>query len=171
MTMTAITSIEALEILDSRGNPTLQATVRLASGHAGTAAVPSGASTGAREALELRDGDPARFGGPDVLAQPNLERQIVGEAAEQRHRRMRMRVDEAGKQGVGRAFVPHARSIAPLGVADRQHVDDASRFDGERETFLGDDFGLDAQRPPRTDQGVDRLHRRGLRARKKGEQV
>ena len=59
-TMTTITSIEALEILDSRGNPTLQATVRLASGHVGTAAVPSGASTGAREALELRDGDATR---------------------------------------------------------------------------------------------------------------
>jgi len=65
--MTAIHSIEALEILDSRGNPTLQATVRLASGHVGRAAVPSGASTGAREALELRDGDPARFGGKGVM--------------------------------------------------------------------------------------------------------
>jgi enolase len=64
--MTTINSIEALEILDSRGNPTLQATVRLDSGHAGTAAVPSGASTGAREALELRDGDPTRFGGKSV---------------------------------------------------------------------------------------------------------
>ncbi|MCM2312054.1 MAG: enolase, partial [Steroidobacteraceae bacterium] len=76
--MTAITSIEALEILDSRGNPTLQATVRLDSGHAGTAAVPSGASTGAREALELRDGDPARFGGKGVTkALANVEGSIV----------------------------------------------------------------------------------------------
>jgi len=76
--MTAITSIEALEILDSRGNPTLQATVRLASGHAGTAAVPSGASTGAREALELRDGDPARFGGKGVTkALANVEGPIA----------------------------------------------------------------------------------------------
>lgn len=62
-----IASIEGLEILDSRGNPTLQATVRLRSGHAGHAAVPSGASTGKREARELRDGDPARFGGKGVL--------------------------------------------------------------------------------------------------------
>ncbi|WP_407280692.1 phosphopyruvate hydratase [Aromatoleum evansii] len=76
--MTAITSIEALEILDSRGNPTLQATVRLTSGHAGTAAVPSGASTGAREALELRDGDPARFGGKGVTkALANVEGPIA----------------------------------------------------------------------------------------------
>jgi len=77
--MTTITSIEALEILDSRGNPTLQATVRLASGHIGRAAVPSGASTGAREALELRDGDPARFGGKGVTkAIANVEGPIAG---------------------------------------------------------------------------------------------
>ena len=76
--MTTITSIEALEILDSRGNPTLQATVRLDSGHAGTAAVPSGASTGAREALELRDGDPTRFGGKGVTkALANVEGPIA----------------------------------------------------------------------------------------------
>ncbi len=64
--MHEIIRVEGLEILDSRGNPTLQATVTLASGHRGTAAVPSGASTGKREALELRDGDPARFGGKGV---------------------------------------------------------------------------------------------------------
>ncbi|BAL25027.1 phosphopyruvate hydratase [Azoarcus sp. KH32C] len=76
--MTTISSIEALEILDSRGNPTLQATVRLDSGHAGVAAVPSGASTGAREALELRDGDPARFGGKGVTkALANVEGPIA----------------------------------------------------------------------------------------------
>ncbi|NMG00166.1 phosphopyruvate hydratase [Aromatoleum toluolicum] len=76
--MTTITSIKALEILDSRGNPTLQATVRLDSGHAGTAAVPSGASTGAREALELRDGDPTRFGGKGVTkALANVEGPIA----------------------------------------------------------------------------------------------
>ncbi|MBL8443088.1 MAG: phosphopyruvate hydratase, partial [Zoogloeaceae bacterium] len=65
--MNEIVTVEGLEILDSRGNPTLQATVRLASGHSGRAAVPSGASTGTREALELRDGDPARYGGKGVL--------------------------------------------------------------------------------------------------------
>lgn len=65
--MYKITHIEALEILDSRGNPTLEATVILDSGQRGRAAVPSGASTGKREALELRDGDPARFGGKGVL--------------------------------------------------------------------------------------------------------
>ena len=76
--MNEITSITGLEILDSRGNPTLQATVTLSSGHRGHASVPSGASTGAREALELRDGDPSRFGGKGVLkALGNIEGPIA----------------------------------------------------------------------------------------------
>ena len=64
--MTAIKSIHAREILDSRGNPTLEAEVVLDSGAFGRAAVPSGASTGAREAIELRDGDASRYGGKGV---------------------------------------------------------------------------------------------------------
>jgi enolase len=67
MTEIAIASVHAREILDSRGNPTLEADVRTTSGQLGSAAVPSGASTGAREALELRDGDAARYGGKGVL--------------------------------------------------------------------------------------------------------
>ena len=59
--------IKARQIIDSRGNPTVEADVILESGHAGRAAVPSGASTGAGEALELRDGDKERFGGKGVL--------------------------------------------------------------------------------------------------------
>ncbi len=62
-----IAKLEALEILDSRGNPTVQVTVHLDSGITGTAAVPSGASTSESEALELRDGDPKRYGGKGVL--------------------------------------------------------------------------------------------------------
>ncbi|WP_207478790.1 phosphopyruvate hydratase [Arenibaculum pallidiluteum] len=65
--MSAITEIRAREILDSRGNPTVEVDVRLASGAFGRAAVPSGASTGAHEAVELRDGDKKRFGGKGVL--------------------------------------------------------------------------------------------------------
>ena len=57
--MSEITKLEALEILDSRGNPTLAVTVTLANGVKATAKVPSGASTGKREAVELRDGDKA----------------------------------------------------------------------------------------------------------------
>ncbi|QEE25021.1 phosphopyruvate hydratase [Rhodanobacter glycinis] len=63
---TAISRIHAREILDSRGNPTLEAEVTLADGSFGRAAVPSGASTGSREAVELRDGDKSRYGGKGV---------------------------------------------------------------------------------------------------------
>ena len=62
-----ITALQALEILDSRGRPTLNVSVALADGTRAEAGVPSGASTGTREAVELRDGDPARFGGAGVL--------------------------------------------------------------------------------------------------------
>ncbi|SIS39684.1 phosphopyruvate hydratase [Insolitispirillum peregrinum] len=65
--MSAIIDIHAREILDSRGNPTVEVDVILESGAFGRAAVPSGASTGAHEAVELRDGDKSRFGGKGVL--------------------------------------------------------------------------------------------------------
>jgi enolase len=64
--MTAIVDVIAREILDSRGNPTVEADVVLESGVSGRAAVPSGASTGSKEAIELRDGDKARYGGKGV---------------------------------------------------------------------------------------------------------
>ncbi|MFN4281925.1 MAG: phosphopyruvate hydratase [Alphaproteobacteria bacterium] len=65
--MTAIADIQAREILDSRGNPTVEVDVVLETGAMGRAAVPSGASTGAHEAVELRDGDKKRYGGKGVL--------------------------------------------------------------------------------------------------------
>jgi enolase 1/2/3 len=64
--MSQIKDVHALEVLDSRGNPTVEAEVALRSGARGRAAVPSGASTGSREAVELRDGDPARYSGKGV---------------------------------------------------------------------------------------------------------
>ena len=64
--MTEITRLAAREVLDSRGNPTVEVDVVLADGATGRAAVPSGASTGAHEAVELRDGDKARYGGKGV---------------------------------------------------------------------------------------------------------
>jgi enolase len=74
----SITAIQALEILDSRGNPTLEVEVVLDDGSRGRAAVPSGASTGEREALELRDGDPSRYGGKGVLrAIRNVEQELA----------------------------------------------------------------------------------------------
>ena len=64
--MFTINEIKAREILDSRGNPTLEVDVQLENGTVGRAAVPSGASTGAHEAVELRDNDPTRFNGEGV---------------------------------------------------------------------------------------------------------
>ena len=64
--MSKISDIRGREIVDSRGNPTVEADVLLDSGAIGRAAVPSGASTGSREAVELRDGDPRRYQGKGV---------------------------------------------------------------------------------------------------------
>lgn len=74
----SISHVRAQEILDSRGNPTLTVTVALADGATGIASVPSGASTGANEAVELRDGDPDRFGGKGMhKAVANIEGEIA----------------------------------------------------------------------------------------------
>lgn len=75
-----ITSVSAREILDSRGNPTVEAQVALDSGEMGVAAVPSGASTGSHEALELRDGDPKRYQGLGVLNAVDNVVSIIGPA-------------------------------------------------------------------------------------------
>ena len=64
--MTAIVDVHARQILDSRGNPTVEVDVTLEDGSMGRAAVPSGASTGVHEAVELRDGDKSRWGGKGV---------------------------------------------------------------------------------------------------------
>jgi enolase len=76
--LSAIVDVIAREILDSRGNPTVEADVLLESGVLGRAAVPSGASTGSREAIELRDGDKSRYGGKGVLqAVENVNTEIA----------------------------------------------------------------------------------------------
>ena len=75
--MSAIADIVAREVLDSRGNPTVEAEVLLDTGASGRAIVPSGASTGAHEAMELRDGDKSRYGGKGVRnACANIEGEI-----------------------------------------------------------------------------------------------
>jgi enolase len=88
--LTAIVDVIAREILDSRGNPTVEADVLLESGAMGRAAVPSGASTGSREALELRDGDKARYLGKGVLkavenVNTEIAEAILGLDAEEQH--------------------------------------------------------------------------------------
>jgi len=76
--MSTIISVHAREILDSRGNPTIEADVTLASGAAGRAAVPSGASTGEHEAVELRAGDQKRFLGKGVLEAVKNVNEVIG---------------------------------------------------------------------------------------------
>jgi enolase len=78
MSASTILSIKAREILDSRGNPTVAAKIILTGGAVGTAFVPSGASTGTHEALELRDGDPERYLGKGVLRAVAHVNEIIG---------------------------------------------------------------------------------------------
>src|SRR5438067_13563148 len=78
--MNTIADILAREIIDSRGNPTVEVDVILANGAAGRAAVPSGASTGEHEALELRDGDPKRYLGKGVLQAKRHVEEAIGPA-------------------------------------------------------------------------------------------
>jgi enolase len=76
----SIQSVDALEILDSRGNPTVSVTLTLSDGSRGSAQVPSGASTGKHEAVELRDGDPARYRGKGVRKAVGHVREVLGPA-------------------------------------------------------------------------------------------
>ena len=76
--MSTLISVHAREIVDSRGNPTVEVEITLASGATGTAAVPSGASTGEHEAVELRDGDPKRYGGKGVLEAVKNVNEVIG---------------------------------------------------------------------------------------------
>lgn len=94
--MSAITRVHARQILDSRGNPTVEVDVRLQSGAFGRAAVPSGASTGTREALELRDGG-AAFGGKAVT---HAVAHVNGEIAEAVHGS-----DAADQRGLDEAMI------------------------------------------------------------------
>jgi enolase len=89
-----IERVRAMEILDSRGNPTLQAEVLLAGGVRATAQVPSGASTGRHEALELRDGDAARYAGKGVLRAVRNVEQVLGPAVTGLDVAEQVRIDE-----------------------------------------------------------------------------
>ncbi len=107
MSDTTITRIDAREILDSRGNPTVEADVHLAGGAMGRAAVPSGASTGAREAIELRDGDERRFGGKGVLkavghVRGEIQNALKGRDATQQAEIDRIMIELDGTENKGR---------------------------------------------------------------------
>lgn len=92
-----IRSIDAYPIFDSRGNPTIEAVVELRSGHTGRASVPSGASTGRAEALELRDGLPDRFAGLSVDRAVDNVRNVIGPMLDGK--------DASDQQGIDRALV------------------------------------------------------------------
>ena len=77
--MSVIVDVHAREVLDSRGNPTIEVEVETVSGAFGRAIVPSGASTGEREALELRDGDKNRFNGKGVMTAVNNVNEILAD--------------------------------------------------------------------------------------------
>ena len=116
--MSAITQILAREILDSRGNPTVEVDVHVDGGFWGRAAVPSGASTGSREALELRDGDKSRFSGKGVLrAVPARQRTHPARAPRRRRlgaggaRQDAVRARRHGEQGQARRQ-RHPRRVA-----------------------------------------------------------
>ncbi len=122
--------IHARQIIDSRGNPTVEADVILESGHAGRAAVPSGASTGAGEALELRDGDKDRFGGKGVLkAVWNVNNKIsdilVGNDASNQHQIDRLMLDLDGtenKSNLGANAILAVSLACAKAVAHAKHI-------------------------------------------------
>src|SRR6266849_4366438 len=93
--MSWIEEINAREILDSRGNPTIEAEVTLASGEVGRAAVPSGASTGEHEAVELRDGDRKRYAGKGVSKAVRNVNEIIAPAIEGQDALDQAEIDQA----------------------------------------------------------------------------
>ena len=127
---TSIAAIHAREILDSRGNPTVEVEVTLEGGASGRAAVPSGASTGAHEAVELRDEDKGRYGGKGVQKAVRNVNETIAKALKGRDA-----LDQAGSRP------PHARSRrhAEQGQARRQR-------DPRREPGGGTD-GRERRRP------------------------
>lgn len=105
--MTEIVDITAREILDSRGNPTVEVDVILEDGSMGRAAVPSGASTGAHEAVEKRDGDKTRYGGKGVMqavdaVNGEIYDALAGADAEDQRRLDRMLIDLDGTKNKSR---------------------------------------------------------------------
>jgi enolase len=115
--MSTIISVHAREILDSRGNPTVEADVTLASGASGRAAVPSGASTGEHEAVELRDGDQQRFGGKGVLEAVKNVNDVIGPRLEGLTATDQIAVDSAMLELDGTPNKSHLGANAILAVS------------------------------------------------------
>src|SRR5438094_4822978 len=114
---TSIEDIRAREILDSRGSPTIEVAVLLMGGARGVAAVPSGASTGAHEAVELRDGDKNRYGGKGVLTAVRNVNDTIREALGGRDATEQVLVDELMIELDGTANKGRLGANAILGVS------------------------------------------------------
>ena len=113
MAQVCVESVLAREILDSRGNPTVEVEVTTSTGERGRAAVPSGASTGAREALELRDGDGDRFGGGEAVSgEVSVEHDPVSLEVEQIGGAASVDVGEAQSARVERSLARKTRGHA-----------------------------------------------------------
>lgn len=115
--MVKIQKIYGCEILDSRGNPTVSATVQLSDGTTGTAAAPSGASTGKFEAVELRDGDERRYGGKGVLGAVRNIDEIISPALEKVHSLTVREIDGVLKKLDGTPNKAHLGANATLAVS------------------------------------------------------
>ncbi|HCS29010.1 MAG TPA: phosphopyruvate hydratase [Spongiibacteraceae bacterium] len=143
--MAEIVDIKAFEVMDSRGNPTVQADVVLASGAVGSACAPSGASTGSREALELRDGDKSRYLGKGVLkAVANINTTIrdllMGRDAEDQRALDQAMIDEDGTDNKGNlganailaVSLAAAKAVAiEKGIPLYQHIADINGTAGQ----------------------------------------
>src|SRR5881397_3278248 len=115
--MSTIISVRAREILDSRGNPTIEADVTLSSGASGTAGVPSGASTGEHEAVELRDGDAKRFGGKGVLEAVKNVNEVIAPRLEGMSAEDQIAIDYAMLELDGTPNKSHLGANATLAVS------------------------------------------------------
>jgi enolase len=120
--MSAIADVKGREIIDSRGNPTVEAEVKLQSGAVGRAAVPSGASTGTREAVELRDGDKSRYGGKGVskaVAHVNgvIRDAVLGREAGEQAEIDRLMIELDGTENKGRLG---ANALLAVSLANAQ---------------------------------------------------
>ncbi len=144
---TSIASIQAFEILDSRGNPTLEVDVTLAGGARGTACVPSGASTGAHEALELRDKD-ERFGGKGVMRAVRHAETALFEAVRGLDATNPQAVDDAMRAADGTPNFATLGANAVLGVSLAAAHAGAAARDVPLWQFLAECFGGSELRMP-----------------------
>jgi len=145
MAATSIADIGAIEILDSRGNPTVRVFVTLEDGTRVSASVPSGASTGEYEAVELRDGDPARYGGKGVLKACNNVYEVIAPALKGMDAREQLLIDRTMIDLDGTENKAHLGANAILGVSMAVAKAAAAAEGEELYRYLG---GSEARRLP-----------------------